>query len=70
MVSKNKVGKVYLLLFIVVKVMKLILVINLDFDWCLSIFNEGCMFMFLLCDLLSLGKGKGNKFINIFFVKL
>jgi topoisomerase-4 subunit A len=45
--------------------MKPMPVTNPDSDWCLSISNEGRMLMFPLRDLPSLGKGKGNKLINI-----
>ena len=47
------------------KVMKPTAVSNPESDWCLSISNEGRMLMFPLRDLPSLGKGKGNKLINI-----
>ena len=65
MVSKNKAGKAYLSLPTAAKVMKPTPVTNPDSDWCLSISNEGRMLMFPLRDLPSLGKGKGNKLINI-----
>ena len=65
MVSKNKAGKAYLSLPTAAKVMKPTPVTNPDTDWCLSISNEGRMLMFPLRDLPSLGKGKGNKLINI-----
>ncbi|QDG33548.1 DNA topoisomerase IV subunit A [Alteromonas mediterranea] len=65
MVSKNKAGKTYLSLPTAAKVMKPTPVTNPDTDWCLSISNEGRMLMFPLRDLPSLGKGKGNKLINI-----
>ena len=65
MVSKNKAGKAYLSLPTAAKVMKPMPVTNPDSDWCLSISNEGRMLMFPLRDLPSLGKGKGNKLINI-----
>ncbi|WP_334060211.1 DNA topoisomerase IV subunit A [Alteromonas sp. S005] len=65
MVSKNKAGKAYLSLPAAAKVMKPMPVTNPDSDWCLSISNEGRMLMFPLRDLPSLGKGKGNKLINI-----
>lgn len=65
MVSKNKAGKAYLSLPAAAKVMVPKRVINLDSDWCLCISNEGRMLLFPLRDLPSLGKGKGNKLINI-----
>ena len=65
MVSKNKAGKAYLSLPKAAKVMTPIPVSNPDSDLCLSISNEGRMLMFPLRDLPSLGKGKGNKLINI-----
>lgn len=65
MVSKNKAGKAYLSLPMAAKVMMPQEVIHLETDWCLSISNEGRMLLFPLRDLPSLGKGKGNKLINI-----
>lgn len=65
MVSKNKNGKAYLSLPTAAKVMAPQLVHNLETDWCLAITTEGRMLMFPLKDLPSLGKGKGNKIINI-----
>ena len=65
MVSKNKAGKAYLSLPTAAKVMKPKPVTNPESDWCLTISNEGRMLLFPLKDLPSLGKGKGNKLINI-----
>lgn len=65
MVSKNKAGKAYLSLPLGAKVIKPQTVSNIETDWCLAISNEGRMLMFPLRDLPSLGKGKGNKIINI-----
>lgn len=65
MVSKNKAGKAYLSLPVAAKVLAPIPVSNPETDMCLSISNEGRMLMFPLRDLPSLGKGKGNKLINI-----
>ncbi|VEL95456.1 DNA topoisomerase IV subunit A [Alteromonas sp. 76-1] len=65
MVSKNKAGKAYLSLPKAAKVMKPKPVTNPESDWCLTISNEGRMLLFPLKDLPSLGKGKGNKLINI-----
>ena len=65
MVSKNKAGKAYLSLPAAAKVMKPKPVTNPESDWCLTISNEGRMLLFPLKDLPSLGKGKGNKLMNI-----
>ena len=65
MVSKNKAGKAYLSLPKAAKVKKPKPVTNPESDWCLTISNEGRMLLFPLKDLPSLGKGKGNKLINI-----
>ncbi|UAA38564.1 DNA topoisomerase IV subunit A [Paraneptunicella aestuarii] len=65
MVSKNKAGKAYLSLPRGSKVIPPQRVVNLDTDYCLSITNEGRMLMFPLRDLPALGKGKGNKIINV-----
>ena len=65
MVSKNKAGKAYLSLPTGAKTMRPQLVTNVETDWCLAISNEGRMLMFPLRDLPCLGKGKGNKIINI-----
>lgn len=65
MVSKNKAGKAYLSLPKSAKVIKPQVVTNPEEDWCLSISNEGRMLLFPLRDLPSLGKGKGNKLMNI-----
>ncbi|AWL13161.1 DNA topoisomerase (ATP-hydrolyzing) [Saliniradius amylolyticus] len=65
MVSKNKNGKAYLTLPTAAKVLPPIRVTNPDSDWVLAISNEGRMLMFPLKELPTLGKGKGNKVINI-----
>lgn len=65
MVSKNKNGKAYLTLPKAAKVLAPQTVGNYAQDWCLAISNEGRMLMFPLKDLPTLGKGKGNKIINI-----
>lgn len=65
MVSKNKAGKAYLSLPGGAKVMLPQRVHDIESDWCLSISNEGRMLLFPLRDLPSLGKGKGNKILNI-----
>lgn len=65
MVSKNKAGKAFMSLPTGAKVIKPQPLHNIKSDWCLAISNEGRMLMFPLRDLPSLGKGKGNKIINI-----
>jgi len=65
MLSKNKAGKAYLSLPRGAKVVTPQVVSHVDTDLCLAISNEGRMLMFPLCDLPILGKGKGNKIINI-----
>jgi topoisomerase-4 subunit A len=65
MLSKNKAGKAYLSLPNASKVLTPVRVNDIATDMCLSISNEGRMLLFPLRDLPSLGKGKGNKIINI-----
>ncbi|MFC3093769.1 DNA topoisomerase IV subunit A [Alteromonas sediminis] len=65
MVSKNKAGKGYLSLPTGAKVLAPKPVNSLDNSACLCISNEGRMLLFPLKDLPQLGKGKGNKLINI-----
>lgn len=65
MLSKNKAGKAYLSLPNAAKVLTPVRVNDIATDLCLSISNEGRMLLFPLRDLPSLGKGKGNKIINI-----
>jgi topoisomerase-4 subunit A len=65
MLSKNKAGKAYLSLPNAAKVLAPVRVNDIATDMCLSISNEGRMLLFPLRDLPSLGKGKGNKIINI-----
>ncbi|MCH1414360.1 MAG: DNA topoisomerase IV subunit A, partial [Glaciecola sp.] len=65
MLSKNKAGKAYLSLPSAAKVLTPVLVNDIETDRCLAISNEGRMLLFPLRDLPSLGKGKGNKIINI-----
>ncbi|MCV2886445.1 DNA topoisomerase IV subunit A [Aestuariibacter sp. AA17] len=65
MVSKNKAGKAFLTIPSGGKALAPMSVKHLDTDWCLAISNEGRMLMFPLRDLPCLGKGKGNKIINI-----
>ncbi|QPG05445.1 DNA topoisomerase IV subunit A [Salinimonas marina] len=65
MISKNKAGKAYLSLPASAQVLPPRPVGDLATDLCLAISNEGRMLIFPLKDLPSLGKGKGNKIINI-----
>jgi topoisomerase-4 subunit A len=65
MLSKAKAGKAYLSLPHAAKVITPQPVNDIANDLCLSISNEGRMLLFPLRDLPSLGKGKGNKLINI-----
>lgn len=65
MLSKNKAGKAFVSLPVGSKVMTPQVVKNIDTDWCLCISNEGRMLLFPLKDLPILGKGKGNKLMNI-----
>ena len=65
MLSKAKAGKAYLSLPPAAKVITPQPVNDIATDLCLSISNEGRMLLFPLRDLPSLGKGKGNKLINI-----
>ncbi|MDM7861243.1 DNA topoisomerase IV subunit A [Alteromonas sp. ASW11-36] len=65
MLSKNKAGKAYLTLPTGAKAMAPQKVTDHSSDWCLSITTEGRMLLFPLRDLPTLGKGKGNKLINI-----
>lgn len=65
MVSKNKAGKAYLSLPTGAKALTPQRVVDAATDWCLSITTEGRMLLFPLKDLPTLGKGKGNKIINI-----
>lgn len=65
MLSKNKAGKAYLSLPRGAKVLTPQVVQYTETDLCMAISNEGRMLMFPLRDLPVLGKGKGNKIINI-----
>ncbi|KLV02220.1 DNA topoisomerase IV subunit A [Photobacterium aquae] len=65
MVSKNKNGKALLTLPESSEVMPPQLVGDLDNDEILAITNEGRMLLFPIKELPQLGKGKGNKIINI-----
>lgn len=70
LVSKNKNGKVFVSVFKGGELFVLIRVIDVVIDYCMVIFNEGWMLLFLLCDLFKLSKGKGNKIIFILSVKV
>ncbi|MGQ8365996.1 DNA topoisomerase IV subunit A [Glaciecola sp. 1036] len=65
MLTKNKAGKAYVSLPTAAKVMLPIPVVDVETDWCLTISNQGRMLLFPLRDLPALGKGKGNKLMNI-----
>ncbi len=65
MVTKNKAGKAFISLPTGAKVMFPKKVNSIETDWCLCISNQGRMLLFPLKDLPILGKGKGNKLINI-----
>ncbi len=65
MLTKNKAGKAFVSLPVGAKVMNPQEAVNVDTDWCLSISNQGRMLLFPLRDLPALGKGKGNKLMNI-----
>ncbi len=65
MVTKNKAGKAFISLPTAAKVMHPSTINDIETDWCLCISNQGRMLLFPLRDLPVLGKGKGNKLINI-----
>ncbi len=65
MSSRNKAGKAILSLPKGAKVMPPIFVPEGEKRWVVSISNEGRMLVFPLDELPVLGKGKGNKIINI-----
>lgn len=65
MITKNKAGKAFVSLPTAAKIMSPIPITNVDTDWCLSISNAGRMLLFPLRELPVLGKGKGNKLMNI-----
>jgi topoisomerase-4 subunit A len=65
MLTKNKAGKAFVSLPTAAKIMCPQRVINVESDWCLCISNQGRMLLFPLRDLPVLGKGKGNKLMNI-----
>ena len=65
MLSKAKAGKAFVSLPSAAKVIRPQPVTDVKTDWCLCISNEGRMLLFPLKDLPVLGKGKGNKLMNI-----
>ncbi|MGB3725094.1 MAG: DNA topoisomerase IV subunit A [Glaciecola sp.] len=65
MLTKNKAGKAYVSLPVGAKIMHPMTISTLETDWCLCISNQGRMLLFPLRDLPILGKGKGNKLMNI-----
>lgn len=65
MITKNKAGKAFISLPTAAKVMHPSTINDVETDWCLCISNQGRMLLFPLRDLPVLGKGKGNKLINI-----
>lgn len=65
MVSKNKSGKALLTLPENAQVMAPQEIRDIEHDQILAITNEGRMLLFPIKDLPQLGKGKGNKIINI-----
>jgi len=65
MITKNKAGKAFVSLPTAAKVLAPVPIHKLETDWCLSISNQGRMLLFPLKDLPVLGKGKGNKLMNI-----
>ncbi|MGL6261629.1 DNA topoisomerase IV subunit A [Vibrio sp. WXL103] len=65
MLSKNRSGKALVTLPQNAQVMTPLAIDNIDSDEILAITNQGRMLMFPIRDLPQLGKGKGNKIINI-----
>ena len=65
MVSRNKNGKALLSLPANAKVLAPIMIDNIEHSLVLAITSEGRMLVFPVKDLPVLGKGKGNKIINI-----
>ncbi|MDR9829483.1 DNA topoisomerase IV subunit A [Vibrio sp. FNV 38] len=65
MLSKNRSGKALVTLPQNAQVMTPLAIGDLDSDEILAITNQGRMLMFPIKDLPQLGKGKGNKIINI-----
>jgi topoisomerase-4 subunit A len=65
MLSKAKAGKAFVSLPSAARVIKPQALSDVNTDWCLCISNEGRMLLFPMRDLPVLGKGKGNKLMNI-----
>ncbi|MBU2896293.1 DNA topoisomerase IV subunit A [Vibrio hepatarius] len=65
LLSKNRSGKALVTLPQNSEVMTPDSISNLDYDEILAITNQGRMLLFPIKDLPQLGKGKGNKIINI-----
>lgn len=65
MLTKNKAGKAFVSLPVAAKIMHPTTIQAVETDWCLCISNQGRMLLFPLRDLPVLGKGKGNKLMNI-----
>jgi topoisomerase-4 subunit A len=65
MLTKNKAGKAFVSLPVGAKILCPQRLVELESDWCLCISNQGRMLLFPLKDLPVLGKGKGNKLMNI-----
>ncbi len=65
MLTKSKAGKAYVSLPTAARVMRPIPISTLETDTCLTISTDGRMLLFPLKDLPALGKGKGNKLMNI-----
>jgi len=65
MLTKNKAGKAFISLPVGAKIMHPSTISAVDTDLCLCISNQGRMLLFPLKDLPVLGKGKGNKLMNI-----
>jgi len=65
MLTKNKAGKAFVSLPQGAKIICPQAIVDIESDWCLCISNQGRMLLFPLRDLPILGKGKGNKLMNI-----
>lgn len=65
MITKNKAGKAFVSLPLGAKILCPQRLIEIETDGCLCISNQGRMLLFPLKDLPVLGKGKGNKLMNI-----
>lgn len=65
MITKNKAGKAFVSLPAGAKLMSPAHIYDIETDTCLCISNQGRMLLFPLKELPVLGKGKGNKLMNI-----